>query len=317
MMLTKCGRGKTMRILIAYDGSQPAKNAIESLKLGGFPETDVRARVLSIEEPHHAVAPAINIDPNLAIVSYALERQQEAVEIAEETAEHVAEEGKQLLERIFPQWNIGPCSRVESPAASILEMEEAWKPDLIVMGSRGRSAVQRLILGSVSLRVLREARASVRITRNVSETDASYPPVLLLAYDASTGANKAVRELLRRPWPHHTQLHIVSVIDASILSTRNYLWLVGSDLEQYQGMNETRIERSVHDLERAMRAHFDVTSSIGVGTPVHEILNEAKRVQADTIFMGSRGLTRLERMLLGSVVQDVAAHAETTVEIVR
>ena len=310
-----------MKILIAYDGSPSAKNSIAALTLAGLPDHGVEAAVLTAAESHalthSALEPALNLDPKLPIVTYALETAHETVLYAQETAENDAEEGVQEVKQLFPNWDATPSARMEPPATAILEFAESWKPDLIVMGSHGHSGFSRLFLGSVSLRVLREAKTSVRITRNKPVADPAYPPVLLLAYDDSEGSIRAVHRLLDRPWPNHSQLHIVAVIDVSILSTRNYLWLVGEDLRQYQDMNESRIEHAMHLLEREMRKRFDVTSAICVGNPVHEILSEAKHVQADTIFMGSRGLSRLERILLGSVAQGVAAHAESTVEIVR
>ena len=61
---------------------------------------------------------------------------------------------------------ITSCARLHSPASTILEIADSWKPDLIVMGSHGRGAIGRLFLGSVSLRVATEAHTSVRITRS-------------------------------------------------------------------------------------------------------------------------------------------------------
>ena len=306
-----------MRLLIAYDGSLTAKRAIEMLTKAGFAQTGMQVRVLAVEEPQVTAAPVLNLDVHQSIGAYQMEREREILDYAVETSEHVAYEGESMVRKIFPDWDINACSRVGSPAETILEMAAAWKPDLIVLGSHGRSTVQRLLMGSVSMRVMREANTAVRITRNGSNGKDGAPPVLLFAFDASSGASKVVRELLRRSWPDHTQLHIVSVIDVGILSTRNYLWLVGSDIAEYEKMNETRIEHAVHDLEHALSSRFDVTSSILIGSPVHEILNQARRLHADTVFLGSRGLSHLERLLLGSVVQGVASHVETTVEIIR
>ena len=306
-----------MKILIAYDGSKPAIDAIESLATAGFPETRVQATVLSAGEAQPELEPAFNLSPALPIVTYALESATETATYARETAEHEAEEGADLVKTIFPNWVITSYGRTGAPAVAILELAEAMKPDLIVMGSHGRSGLQRMFLGSVSLRVMRESSVSVRITRKAPTTDSEYPPVLLLAYDASEGANRAVHHILDRTWPRHTQLHIVSVLDVSILSSRNYLWLVGDDLQTYEKLSESRIEHAMKSLEHEMRKYFDVTTAVCIGNPVHEILAEAKRVQPDTIFIGSRGLSRLERMLLGSVVQGVASHVETSIEIVK
>jgi nucleotide-binding universal stress UspA family protein len=124
--------------------------------------------------------------------------------------------------------------------------------------------------------------------------------------------------LLKRVWPKGTHLHIVAVIDISVLAAPEYFWLVGGDVGIYQEMKESRIEQAVSGLEREMSKHFkQVTSAMPVGTAAHEILAQAREVHAATIFIGSRGLSGFERMLLGSVAHSIAAHAETTVEIIR
>lgn len=51
------------------------------------------------------------------------------------------------------------------PADAILRVAEAHRPDLIVMGSRGRGELASLLLGSVSHRVLAHAKTAVMITR--------------------------------------------------------------------------------------------------------------------------------------------------------
>ena len=53
------------------------------------------------------------------------------------------------------------------------------------------------------------------------------------------------------------------------------------------------------------------------GDPAEEILRAAERHRADLIVMGSKGLTGLERYLLGSVSRKVARHASCSVLVVR
>ena len=57
--------------------------------------------------------------------------------------------------------------RVGKPAAEILSSAKEWSADLIVIGSHGRSAVQRVMLGSVAESVMRQARCPVLIVRPV------------------------------------------------------------------------------------------------------------------------------------------------------
>jgi nucleotide-binding universal stress UspA family protein len=197
-------------------------------------------------------------------------------------------------------------------------MADSWKPDLIVMGSHGRGAIGRLFLGSVSLRVASEAQTSVRITRSSHQPAHPLAQTLLLAFDGSHGSNKVVHQLLKRSWPKGTRLHIVSVIDLNMLATPQFVWIAGSGFDMYQEIAENRLENAQHGLAKEMQKHFEhVTSAMPVGIANREILAEAKRIQADTIFIGSRGLSGFERMLIGSVAHSVAAHAEQTVEIVR
>ena len=47
----------------------------------------------------------------------------------------------------------------------ILEYARDWRPDVIVLGSHGRSGLDRLVLGSVSENVLRHAACSVEVVR--------------------------------------------------------------------------------------------------------------------------------------------------------
>jgi nucleotide-binding universal stress UspA family protein len=53
------------------------------------------------------------------------------------------------------------------------------------------------------------------------------------------------------------------------------------------------------------------------GDPRRVLLDEAANWQADSIFVGARGLRRIERFLLGSVSAGVAAQANCSVEVVR
>ncbi len=53
------------------------------------------------------------------------------------------------------------------------------------------------------------------------------------------------------------------------------------------------------------------------GKPARSIVDYAKKAQVDAIVMGSRGLSELESVLLGSVSHKVATLAECTVMIVK
>jgi nucleotide-binding universal stress UspA family protein len=60
-----------------------------------------------------------------------------------------------------------------------------------------------------------------------------------------------------------------------------------------------------------------VSSVIKEGDPKHILLDEAEQWEADSLFVGARGLSLMERFLLGSVSAAVAARAHCSVEVVR
>lgn len=70
----------------------------------------------------------------------------------------------------------------DSPAWALLRTADEWKADLIVVGARGQSVPGgRLVLGSVSQRVLYEASCSVRVARaRRLETDSPLRIVITL-----------------------------------------------------------------------------------------------------------------------------------------
>ncbi len=315
--LSQCVR--VMKILIAYDGSSSAANAIQDMKYAGLPLEGIQATVLSVGEIRIGSEKSLlNIEPALSIAAYAIADVQETLEHAREAAENDAEQGAKAVAKLFPKWETTSCARLHSPATAILEIADSWKPDLIVIGSHGRGIFGRLFLGSVSLRVGGEAQTSVRITRSSHSLSDSNAQTLLLAFDGSHGASRVVQKILNRSWPKGTRLHIVSVIEVSMLATPQFVWLAGSDFGMYQEITETRMEHALHGLKKEMQKHFEhVTSAMPMGIANLEILAEAKRVKADTIFIGSRGLSGFERMLLGSVAHNIAIHAEQTIEIVR
>jgi nucleotide-binding universal stress UspA family protein len=54
-----------------------------------------------------------------------------------------------------------------------------------------------------------------------------------------------------------------------------------------------------------------------VEKPKRLLLSEAERWDADGVFVGARGLSRLERLLLGSVSMAAPPRAQCSVEVVR
>jgi nucleotide-binding universal stress UspA family protein len=238
-------------------------------------------------------------------------------------AEALAESAAKRVRSCFPGWKVTADASWGSPAKVILEKGEEWQPDLLVVGSHGRSPVGRLFLGSVSLELVQKAPYSVRVGRTVPSSG-DRPLRLVVGNDGSKEAEAAVLALTTRWWPEKTEVHIISVVEPMVPSTE-LLAASTFGLDPAAGLVRDIDKREVSRLREVADASADRVGRAGLiavpvsldGDPRHEILSEATRWNADTIFVGARGLGRLDRLLLGSVSSYVVGHANCTVEVVR
>lgn len=83
--------------------------------------------------------------------------------------------------------------------------------------------------------------------------------------------------------------------------------------EYHAGNGEYALGKAKRMLSRA-KLEFEVM--MVVGDPATEIAKAAKDLPADTVVMGSRGLTRLKSLLLGSVAMKVMARSALPVTLV-
>src|ERR1044071_5415925 len=138
-----------MRIIIGYDGSQCADSAIDELPRAGL-GADSQFLIVCASDayPQLPATSYASIEPDNP--SHILHRAHElAAECATQAASVVAG-AKTRIERIFPSATIDTRGCAESPASGLLRAAEEWRADLIIVGSHGRSAFGRLLLGSVS-----------------------------------------------------------------------------------------------------------------------------------------------------------------------
>lgn len=158
---------KVSKVLIAYDGSSCSDAALTDLRRAGLPMA-VDAVVVTISDiilpPPDDELPADDVP---AVRIPAVERHaRERAERAINEAQTFADQGAKRVKANFPGWSVRSEVRCDSPAWAILDMADRDKADLIVVGSHGHSLMGgRLILGSVSQRVLYDAQCSVRVAR--------------------------------------------------------------------------------------------------------------------------------------------------------
>ncbi|MBK6277494.1 MAG: universal stress protein [Gammaproteobacteria bacterium] len=81
---------------------------------------------------------------------------------------------------------------------------------------------------------------------------------------------------------------------------------------------ERRIAGPSFDKARAAIGHATAARTlVSIGDPAEEIVALARRERASLIVMGSRGLSPVRELLLGSVSEKVIRHAHCAVTVVR
>lgn len=146
-----------MKILLAVDGSPCSDTAVEEVKKRPWPPQSEVKIITAIETP---VMVGIGLEPWPA--DYYQELQKTAGEAARTVIDNAIRKLSEISDdtlKISHEIIGGPARQV------IVEEAEAWGADLIVMGSRGLGAWNRLLLGSVSSAVVHHAKCSVEIVR--------------------------------------------------------------------------------------------------------------------------------------------------------
>jgi len=147
---------KPLRILVGTDGSEHARKAVEyaaslAMRNGG--------EVMLL----HVVAMDTRIPPSPWVTPEIEARDRKFIEDLRATGEAMVNKEAELIK----DHGINVKTRVEfgDPAETILNVAEEEGVDMIVFGVRGVSAWKRLILGSVSEKVLEEAKVPVLVVR--------------------------------------------------------------------------------------------------------------------------------------------------------
>lgn len=297
------------RILIGYDGSVDADGALHDMDLAGMP---AKAEVLlaTFMAPWIPFGNPEDRVGETAALMEACRRQ------AQEEARRTAERAADWLRKRFPGWKVRARADVSAAAQGLLDLADGWKPDLIVLGSHGRTALGRLLMGSVSQNILHHADADVRITRPRIR-QGKRAPRILIGLDGSPGSDRAVEAVAARRWPEGTRVGVVAALDGREGPAAQYAG-AGAHLE---GLRQRRFQwmegRAAAAAARLARAGLDASLVVVSGDPRSVLVKEAKAWGADCIFLGCRGLGAMDRFLIGSVSSSVAAHAPCSVEVVR
>lgn len=296
------------RILIAYDGSAYAENAIDELARAGLPRR-ARALIVHVKEKWLPMPEKPEIGDEKITLSrvvaarMARPAEEREIMIGSEMIERL-EQGKTKLQSHFPDWEIETLVLEGSPSSQILEQARTWKADLLVVGCQGVTDDKLYTFGSISQKIANEAPCSVRIVRGQVWKQGS-PNRILIGLDGTGSMENVVRAVADRMWLMGSEVRLLMATDQPESETveREKLWIEDRFATARKILVDTELK---------------ISEVIEQGNPKQIICTAADEWGADCIFIGANKSTSyIENLLLGSVSTAVVARANCTVEVVR
>jgi nucleotide-binding universal stress UspA family protein len=310
--IQETGAKSGLSFLIAYDGSEHARAAVELL-LELAEKNDIPAGRCALT--------LISVLPTQWIGSH---EQVEGVLKEEEKRLNASGYSTQMI------------LKAGNPAATINDYAQEHQADLIVVGAKGRRATLGILLGGVAQQVVEYSNSPVLVVR------APYHGLrrILVVVDGSESSRKAVNYLVpicpdgsreHCAWlPVDSQVDRMHVLPPSIVNeTTMRAWALGPeaiyptplppiDSGALEASELKFGERLLSETERVLGMGGLKGESILVrGDAASEILSKIETEQIDMVVCGSRGLSAISSWLLGSVSRKLVHYASCSVLIVK
>lgn len=277
---------KYRKILVAYDGSPSAKNA---LSLAGKLAREDKSWIKVL-----AVVPTYEGDLDLIGVS----NIKEAIT---GPGERLLAEARQLADS--EDLHILTNLQQGEPYEQIVQVADEENCDLIIMGRRGSNNLERELMGSVTARVIGHTAKDVLV---IPEKCGLAWGNILLATDGSASCDNALARSLEISQERGSRLAAVAVV-----YTNDEFYAMGQNIVQglYSEADKTldKVKKWAGDL--GVQTELFVRD----GEPHQAIVNLATELASDLVVMGSHGRKGLTRLLMGSVTERVIGYADCPV----
>lgn len=296
-----------MKIIAALDGSEHSSSTLNFL--------------LSFHWPAGTWIKLLHVVPcERGMMNYVMHAFGKDNDCDTENVAHVlsgiAEETARTLENV----SVSPEVLAGDPVEAILSFADTFHPNLIVTGSRKKTAVDTLLLGSVSQSILEKAPCPVAIVRgNLSQSSPKSGSNVLVPVDDSEHSAAAVEWAKWQTWLKQSHLALLSVTEPLHESAMDSVKSASNHLLTYHAekmLMEILLEKWAAHLQEGGNAR-EITRGTVDGAAKETILKGAHNWPADLIVMGAHGRTGLANLVLGSVSRHISNHADCTVLVVK
>jgi nucleotide-binding universal stress UspA family protein len=276
-----------MNVLVATDGSKYGRWALNWV-----------AKLPFVEPPRVTALHVLD----RAVHSLPFRTKLEMRRIEARSARTVAYTKKQLA-----LLKLKGTVRREQGAVAPVILKRAPKQDgLLVVGNKGLGALDRVMLGSVSTKLIQHATCPVLVVKG----EAVPLTRIALAIDGSPASAKALEFVLTTFQPDRSTGKGGRVsIHVSVVHVMPFM--------KYPEVREAGRKLVDQNVQKLVKAGFTAEPVCQLGKPAEEIMEFAAKHHADLIVMGAKGLDAVSRFFLGSVSTRVVQYANCSVLVVR
>jgi len=272
-----CPTARMGNLMVATDGSKYGESAVrEAIRLAKICSSNLIA--VSVVKT--------NIEFDSVLPQFVEKKEKEAIKHLESVKAQAAEEGVNCVTIV---------SRNEEPYEDIVHHASKNNVYMIIMGTHGRSEMKRLMMGSVTAKVIGHASCNILVLPLNAKVECKN---VLIATDGSKYSEAAASEALGIAKRCGSSIIVLSVAlsDAELTATQD---------------NVNKVS------EAAAKEDIKTTSIVTKGKPYESIIETAKQKEVDVIVVGSHGRTGLARLLMGSVAERVIGLSESAVMVVK
>lgn len=283
--------GRYRKILVAVDGSESSRNAFRQA-----------CKIARDDKSWITVITAIPF----------YQDQFDILSTKEKVGMALREEGERILsdiKRLADEEDAFIKLRLEEGSAfdTIIDVSEEGGFDLIVMGRRGKSRLEKALVGSVAARVIGHSRMDVLVVpmnASVGWKNIIFPT------DGSIYSKAAAEKAIDLAKSYEGQLKVVSVVDVT---------------DEFQSEAPAAVEelvkkakKFVEDVKKNAEAQgISAEAYVKEGETFKMITDIAGEAGSNLIVMGSHGSTGLKRLLMGSVTEKVIGYSPCPVLVIK
>jgi len=278
------------KVLACIDGSEESFHAFE--------ETVKFAKEKNLTVFALTVAPSYQGDLSLVGMGVSVDDLSKPFKEALLKAREIASKYQVLIKTLYEEGE---------PFEKIIDVAEEISSDLIVMGKKGMSALEQILMGSVTERVIGYSNTDVLV---VPKNASIQWDKIVVAVDVSKYAEKLCKRALDIAKDFNSEINIVSTVEVSpaVFAIKPEIFDV-----QVEKTKQFLKEIEMKFQEENIVAKFFIEE----GEAYEKILELVDKIKAQMIILGTHGRTGLRRLLMGSTCQRVIGLSKVPVLVVK